>query len=81
MRAVFGVLYETPQADEVPGLLLPAGEALADFLPVHHVPPGSDVFGTAVLIFQIVGVLPHVEPEHRVLGRESRYPARRWVLA
>src|SRR5260370_2767583 len=45
--------------------LLPAGiEALFRFLPVHYVPPGRDVFRPAVLIFQIIGVLPNIQTDH-----------------
>src|SRR5205823_14605631 len=37
--------------------------ALRDGAPVHHVPPGIDVVGTLVLIFQVVGMLPDVDAE------------------
>src|ERR1017187_2553918 len=43
-------------------------KAVLDFLPVHHVPPGRQIVGTAVLILQIVGVLPYVAAEHDVLA-------------
>src|SRR5271157_3031744 len=36
---------------------------LVDFFPVHYVPPGLQVFGTAVVVFEIVGVLPDVVAE------------------
>src|SRR5262249_32570867 len=36
-------------------------EALLDFLPVHDAPPGRDVVGAAVLILEVIGVLPNVE--------------------
>src|SRR5438045_4651249 len=47
-------------------------EPLFNRRPVHHVPPGSQVVGTAVLIFQIVGVLPHIDPHHRELAFHNR---------
>src|SRR5271170_1774371 len=36
------------------------GEAFVDFVPVDGVPPGGEIFGTAVVVFQVVGVLPDV---------------------
>src|SRR5262249_50249080 len=44
--------------------LLPRVEPLFGLLPVHCVPPGGDVIRPAVLILEIVGVLPHVEADH-----------------
>ena len=41
-------------------LLLYGLEALVDFFPVHDVPPGLQILGTAIVVFQIVGVLPNV---------------------
>ena len=38
---------------------------LVDFRPVHDVPPGVDVVGPAVLVLQVVRVLPHVDAEDR----------------
>src|SRR3954469_23791610 len=35
-------------------------EPLIDFRPIDDVPPGSQVVGTLVLIFQIVSMLPNV---------------------
>src|ERR1039458_5043220 len=43
-------------------------KAVLDFLPVHHVPPGRQIVRAAVLILQIVGVLPYVAAEHDVLA-------------
>jgi hypothetical protein len=42
------------------------GEAAIDFVPVDHVPPRSEVIGTAILIFEIVGVLPNVIEENGI---------------
>src|SRR6516164_2269968 len=41
------------------------GVELVRVPPVDHVPPRLDVVGAAVLVLEVVGVLPHVEPEHR----------------
>src|SRR5690242_122444 len=46
-----------------PGSLKP----LRYFRPVDHVPPRRDVIGTPVLVFEVVGVLPYVEPQDRDL--------------
>jgi hypothetical protein len=40
--------------------------------PVDHVPPRADVIGTAVLILQVVGVLPNVETDDGVLAFHDR---------
>jgi len=37
--------------------------ALVDFFPVDYVPPGLQVFGAAVVVFEVVGVLPDVVAE------------------
>ena len=47
-------------------------EALFDFLPVHHVPPGGHVFRPAILILQVVGVLPDIEAHHGILAFHQR---------
>src|SRR5580693_1352530 len=47
-------------------------ESLVDLVPVHHIPPGADVVGAPVLIFEVVGVLPHVDPEHGLLPFHQR---------
>ena len=39
---------------------------LVDFVPVHDVPPGGEIFRAAVVVFQVVGVLPDVVPEDGV---------------
>ena len=36
------------------------------FVPVDHLPEGFDVVGAAVLEFQVVGVLPHVQANNRI---------------
>lgn len=32
-------------------------------LPIDHIPPGFNVFGTAVLIFQIIGMFPDIQSQ------------------
>src|SRR5215470_15536322 len=34
-------------------------------IPIYHVPPGFDVIGPAVLIFEIISVLPNIEAQDR----------------
>src|SRR5579859_956574 len=51
---------------------LGAVEAVFGFLPVHDVPPGGDVFGPAVLVLEIIGVLPYIQPDDRVLVFHQR---------
>ena len=41
-------------------------EALVDFGPVDDVPPGGEVVGAVVLVFEVVGVLPDVVAEDGV---------------
>ena len=41
------------------------GEALPDFAPVDDVPPRGEIVGAAVLILQVIRVLPHVDAENR----------------
>src|SRR4051812_35820511 len=40
-------------------------EPLRDLSPIHHVPPRLHVVRAAVLVLEVVRVLPHVEPEER----------------
>ena len=39
--------------------------SFADFVPIHHVPEGFEVFGAAVLVFEVVGVFPNVTTQNR----------------
>jgi hypothetical protein len=39
------------------------GKALVDFVPVEDVPPGREIFGATVVVFQVLGVLPDVVAE------------------
>src|SRR5262249_7050324 len=49
-------------------------EAAFHFLPVHDVPPGSEIIRPAILILQVVGVLPHVIAKH------CRLPVHQWIV-
>src|SRR5688572_4674631 len=49
-------------------LVILFAESRSDFGPVDYVPPGREVVRTPVLILQIVGVLPHVDAENRLLA-------------
>jgi hypothetical protein len=42
------------------------GEALVDFVPIDYVPPRGEIFGAAVVVLQVVGVLPDVVAEDGV---------------
>src|SRR5215831_11673307 len=39
------------------------GVALVDLVPIDDVPPGREIFGTTVVVLQVVGVLPNVVAE------------------
>ena len=54
------------------GELEAPSQGLAHLVPVDHVPPRGDVVRPAVLILQVVGVLPYVEPENRRLPLHQR---------
>jgi len=47
-------------------LLLGMGEALVDFVPVDDVPPGVEVVRAAVVVLEVIGVLPDVVAEDGV---------------
>src|SRR5262245_17089221 len=52
-----------PRPSPLAGLFLGGVEAAGHLVPVDGVPPGGDVVGAAVLIVEVVGVLPDVEAE------------------
>src|ERR1700747_3361681 len=39
--------------------------ALVDRVPVDDIPPGGQIFGTAVVVLEVIGVLPDVVAENR----------------
>src|SRR3954466_5902468 len=48
-------------------------EALRHLVPVDHVPPRLEVVRALVLVLEVVGVLPDVDPDQRRLpGRDRR---------
>src|SRR5262249_56935777 len=49
-----------------------SGVAFGDLVPAHHVPPCFEIIGTPILIFQIVGVLPHVVSHQRAVAVHER---------
>src|SRR5262245_11415673 len=49
-----------------------SAQALVHFRPVDHVPPRGEVVRPAVLILQVVRVLPHVDAENRLLAVHQR---------
>src|SRR5262245_30254021 len=51
---------------------LGGGVALGDLVPVHHVPPRLEIVAAAVLIVEIVGVLPHVIAKQHALAFHQR---------
>ena len=42
---------------------LEVSEALVNLVPVQDVPPGGEIFGAAIVVFQVVGVLPDIVSE------------------
>ena len=38
--------------------------SLADFVPIHHVPEGFEVFGAAILVFEVVSVFPNIATQN-----------------
>src|SRR4029077_18725305 len=46
--------------------------SLSYLRPVDHVPPRRDVIGAPVLVLELVGVLQHVESQHRHLAVHER---------
>src|SRR5437879_4093467 len=45
---------------------------ISNLSPIDHVPPGLEVVGSAVLVFQIIGMFPHVRPEDRFVAFHDR---------
>src|SRR5215212_5351060 len=83
----YNVLIRNPAQEEAPGmnsggfhtrlcvLLLGVLCGLVTsfrLVPVHDLPPGCYVLGSPVLVLQVVGMLPHVQPYHRRLAFHER---------
>src|SRR5205807_9032280 len=69
-RAALG--GSTPETRIPNPVLLARGKPLLDLVPVDRVPPRVDVIRAAVLVLEIVGVLPHVEADDRELAFHQR---------
>src|SRR5437868_8977107 len=51
---------------------LGGGIALGDLAPVHGIPPGLEVIGAAVLVIEVISVLPDVVAEQYALAVHDR---------
>src|SRR5205085_2682628 len=47
-------------------------EVLRRLVPVHRIPPGLEVVGPAVLVLQVIGVLPHIDADHGLCAEPDR---------
>src|SRR6266446_2315273 len=56
----------TPLSPSPP--LYAASVILGDRVPVHHVPPGFDIIGPAVLVVEVIRVLPDIHAENRLVA-------------
>ena len=70
MPGGWAVCAQRPRRQEAPaagqaGSGLGGVEATGHFVPVDDVVEGRDVVGATVLVVQVVGVLPHVQAQHR----------------
>ena len=52
--------------DSREGQALPKLPQRVHFLPAHNLPPLTHVVWPQVLVFEVVGVLPHVQDQQRV---------------
>jgi hypothetical protein len=55
-------------------LLLRRGIVVADFFPIYNVPPGFDIIRPAVLVFQVVRVLPDIQTHN------GFSPGHQWIV-
>ena len=69
-----------PSHAEVTSLAFGGCETRRDFVPIDDVKERSNVVGPAVLIVQIVGVLPHVQAEDRRAGTIDNATTHQWVV-
>src|SRR2546423_13051084 len=46
--------------------------SLGHEFPIHHIKPCRDVFGTAVLVLEIIGMFPDINSEQRLLALADR---------
>src|SRR6266480_4117182 len=54
--------YTQQELTPAAGLLV----ATRNLIPVDYIPPGIKVLGTAILVFEIVGMLPDIVAHHRI---------------
>src|SRR4029078_11501161 len=71
-RGAGGLLFSPPGAACPPCPCCPLRQPLVDLRPVHHVPPRIHVVRAAVLVLQVVGVLPDVDAEGDLLPFHQR---------
>src|ERR1700686_702579 len=45
---------------------------MVDFFPVHHVPPRGEILRPAIVVLQVIGVLPYVVAEDRIKALGER---------
>jgi len=48
------------------------GEAFVDLIPVNNVPPGGKIVRAAVVVFEIVGVLPYIVAKDGIVACGER---------
>ena len=53
-------------------------EGLGDFVPIHHFPPGREVVRTAVLVLEVVRMLPDITTQNRSLAAAHSW--HQWVV-
>src|SRR5437762_7922654 len=46
--------------------------AFCDYIPVNDIPPSSEIIRTTVLIFEIVGMFPHIIAQNREVAIRKR---------
>src|SRR5678816_4320663 len=67
-----GLVPEMSGPFRTEGPVSSGAEPLRGFRPVEHLPPCGDVVRTPVLVLEVVGVFPHINPEDRHLAIHQR---------
>src|ERR1019366_112035 len=62
------ILFAAGDSEVIPESLLRGVEALLDFSPIHDIPPRAHVLDPAILVFEVIGMLPNVKAQNRVLA-------------
>src|SRR5438034_2033470 len=47
-------------------------EALSHKVPVDHIEPGGDIIGSLVLVLEVIGMLPNIDAQQRLLALAQR---------